>query len=234
MSVAENIAFVRQRIAETARRAGRNPDDISLMAVTKTIAPLAIEEAYQEGMRRFGESRVQEFEQKAEGLRHLHEAQWHMIGHLQSNKAARAAELFSSFDSVDSLRLGEKLNASAERLGKQLTVLLEINIGGEAAKSGFEPQSPELEAMLRAAPQFPHLEIRGLMTLPPYTEDPEGSRPFFRALRELRDRIAASRYERIEMEILSMGMSHDFEVAVEEGGTCVRVGTAIFGERRRR
>ncbi len=234
MPVAENIASIRQRIAQSARQASRNPDDISLMAVTKTVAAAAIEEAYQAGMRLFGESRVQEFEKKAEGLRNLHDAQWHMIGHLQSNKAARAAELFSFFDSVDSIRLAEKLHASAERLHKKLSVLLEINIGGEAAKSGFPPQSPELEAMLQAAPQFPHLEIRGLMTVPPYTEDPEGSRPFFRALRELRDRIAASRYERIEMEILSTGMSHDFEVAIEEGATCVRVGTAIFGERLRR
>jgi pyridoxal phosphate enzyme (YggS family) len=139
--------------------------------------------------------------------------------------------LFSAVDSVDSARLAEKLNAAAGKADKMLTVLLEINVGGEEAKSGLAPESEELERILVAAPQWKSLHIRGLMTVPPYTEDPEDARPFFRQLREIRDRIAARHLPAISMDALSMGMSHDFEVAIEEGSTCVRVGTAIFGER---
>ena len=134
-------------------------------------------------------------------------------------------------DSVDSARLAEKLNAAAEKIGKRLSILIEINVGGEEAKSGASPASPELEQILLTAPQWQNLRIRGLMTIPPFTDDAEGARPFFRQLRELRDRIAARQLPAITMEELSMGMSHDFEVAIEEGSTCVRVGTAIFGKR---
>ncbi len=154
-----------------------------------------------------------------------------MIGHLQTNKAAKAVELFAAIDSVDSLRLAERLNASAAQLGKKLTVLIEANVGGEAAKSGLSPESPELERLLSAAPQLERLEFHGLMTIPPYFENPQQARPYFRKLRELRDQIAARKLPGVGMEVLSMGMSHDFEVAIEEGSTCVRVGTAIFGER---
>ena len=168
---------------------------------------------------------------KVDSLRDLRDVEWHLIGHLQTNKAAKAVELFAAVDSVDSLRLAQKLNASAEQLGKKIGVLIEINVGGEAAKSGVAPESRELEELLSAAAGLKHLEFRGLMTVPPFTEDQQQARPYFRKLRELRDQIAARRLPAVDMTALSMGMSHDFEVAIEEGSTCVRVGTAIFGER---
>jgi PLP dependent protein len=233
MSVAQNVATVRERIAATLRRAGRSSNDVALMAVSKTQPPERIREAYDVGLRVFGENRVQEFAEKAGPLRDLHDAEWHMIGHLQTNKAAKTVELFCSVDSVDSLKLAEKLSAAAKKMGKKLDVLIEINIGGEAAKSGTAPNSKELEELLIAAPRLDALVFRGLMTVPPFTNDPGGSRPYFRRLRELRDTIAARKLPAIAMDQLSMGMSHDFEVAIEEGSTCVRVGTAIFGERTR-
>jgi pyridoxal phosphate enzyme (YggS family) len=231
MSIAENIAQVRQLIAAAARRAGRNPDEITLMAVSKTFPAESIREAYAAGLRVFGENRVQEFAGKAAALRDLTDVEWHLIGHLQTNKAAKAAELFDAVDSLDSVRMAEKLNASAATAGKMLSVLIEINVGGETAKSGVAPDSDELEQILTGAPRWGKLKISGLMTVPPYAEDPEGSRSFFRRLRQIRDRIAARSLPQIRMAALSMGMSHDFEVAIEEGATCVRVGTAIFGER---
>ncbi|HKC00980.1 MAG TPA: YggS family pyridoxal phosphate-dependent enzyme [Terriglobales bacterium] len=231
MSIAENIAEVRERIAAAARRAARNPDEITLVGVSKMFPVERIREAYAAGLRVFGENRVQEFAAKAAALRDLRDTKWHLIGHLQTNKAAKAAELFEAVDSVDSVRLAERLNASAESAGKKLSVLIEINVGGENAKSGVALHSGELEQILRNAPRWENLKINGLMTVPPYTEDPEGSRAYFRQLRQIRDRIAPRDLPQISMAALSMGMSHDFEVAIEEGATCVRVGTAIFGER---
>lgn len=201
------------------------------MGVSKTFPVERIREAYAAGLRVFGENRVQEFADKAGPLHDLTDAEWHLIGHLQSNKAAKAAELFGAVDCVDSVRLAEKLNGVAEKANKTLPILIEINVGGEDAKSGVAPASEELEQILLAAPSWAKLYIRGLMTLPPYSEDPENARPFFRQLREIRDRIASRHLAAVSMEVLSMGMSHDFEVAIEEGSTCVRVGTAIFGER---
>ena len=201
------------------------------MAVSKTHPPVSIREAYDAGLRLFGENRVQEFSGKVGALADLRDAKWHMIGHLQTNKATKAAEIFSAVDSVDSVKLAERLDAAARALGKKLDVLIEINVGGEAAKSGVASDSPELEALLQAAPRLESLEFRGLMTVPPFTEDPEGARPYFRKLRELRNSIDARKLPGISMDVLSMGMSHDFEVAIEEDSTCVRVGTAIFGER---
>ncbi|MBI1740087.1 MAG: YggS family pyridoxal phosphate-dependent enzyme [Candidatus Koribacter versatilis] len=231
MSIAENIAQVRERMAAAARRTGRNPEDITLMAVSKTFPAQQIREAYAAGLRVFGENRVQEFADKAGNLLDLRDAEWHLIGHLQTNKAAKAAELFKAVDSVDSSRLAEKLNAAARSASKTLPVLIEINVGGEEVKSGVAPGSEELEHILREAPRWGNLTIRGLMTVPPYTEDSEGARPFFRQLREIHGQIAARRLPAVAMGVLSMGMSHDFEVAIEEGSTCVRLGTAIFGER---
>jgi len=201
------------------------------MGVTKTHPPERIREAYLAGLRLFGENRVQEFAGKAGALADLAGAEWHMIGHLQTNKAGKAIELFNAVDSVDSVKLAEKLDAAARNLGKKLSLLIEINVGGEAAKSGLAPDTPELEELLLAAPRFEALEFRGVMTVPPFTDDPEDARTFFRQLRRLRDAIAARKLTAISMDVLSMGMSHDFEVAIEEGSTCVRVGTAIFGER---
>ncbi|MGA9977018.1 MAG: YggS family pyridoxal phosphate-dependent enzyme [Candidatus Sulfotelmatobacter sp.] len=231
MSIAANIASIHQRIAAAARRAGRNPNEIAMMAVSKTHPPELIREAYEAGVRLFGENRVQEFASKIGALRNLPDAEWHMIGHLQTNKAAKTAELFHAVDSVDSLKLAEKLDAAAQQLSKKVDVLIEINVGGETAKSGTAPHSGELEGLLLAAPRLEGLQFRGLMTVPPFTEDPQAARPYFRNLRELRDTIAARKLPGVSMDILSMGMSHDFEVAIEEGSTCVRVGTAIFGER---
>jgi PLP dependent protein len=231
MSVAGNIAAIRERISHAAARAGRDPASITLMAVSKTVEPERIREAYAAGIRVFGENRVQEFAGKSAALAGLGEAQWHLIGHLQSNKAKRAAELFSGVDSIDSLRLAEKLDQAAEQSGKKLAALIEIKVGEEESKSGLSADSPELEALLGAAPRLRNLQIRGLMTVPPFTEDPEGARFYFKKLRELRDGIAARAWPAIAMDWLSMGMSHDFEVAIAEGSTCVRVGTAIFGTR---
>ena len=231
MSIPENIAELQSQIAQSAKRAGRSSSDIALMAVTKTHPPERIREAYESGLRLFGENRVQEFSGKASALADLHEAEWHMIGHLQSNKAAKTAELFSAVDSVDSLKLVEKLDAAARTSNKKLPVLIEINVGGEEAKSGVALASPELEDLLQAAPRLEALEFRGLMTVPPFTADPEGARPYFRKLRALRDKIATRNLPAITLEVLSMGMSHDFAVAIEEGSTCIRIGTAIFGER---
>ena len=233
MSVAENIALVQQKIRTAAARAGRDPDEITLMAVSKTFPGDRIREAYQAGIRHFGENRVQEFAGKADALRDLSDARWHMIGHLQMNKAAKAAELFSAIDSVDSLKLADQLHDSAHKADRKLAVLIEVNVGGEAAKSGMPPDSTELDRLLCAAPQLDHIEISGLMTVPPFTEDPQRARPFFRKLRELRDQIAVRKLPGVHMDVLSMGMSHDFEVAIEEGSTCVRVGTGIFGERQK-
>lgn len=231
VSISENIARLREQIAAAAMRAGRLPEEIMLMAVTKTHPPEKIREAYEGGQRLFGENRVQEFAGKASALANLAGAEWHMIGHLQTNKTGKAVELFSAVDSVDSLKLAEKLNAAAQSVGKKLPVLIEINIGGEEAKSGVGEDSAELEDLLQAAPQLGSLRFRGLMTVPPFTDDPEGARPYFRKVRELRDTIAARKLAAISMDTLSMGMSHDFGVAIEEGSTCVRVGTAIFGAR---
>jgi pyridoxal phosphate enzyme (YggS family) len=231
MSIAENIAHVRERIAVAAARVHRRPEDITLMAVTKTVDPDRIRQAYDAGLRVFGENRVQEFEKKTANLADLKHAEWHLIGHLQSNKAKKTAELFHAVDSVDSLHLAQKLNESARQIGKALPVLIETKVSDEASKSGIPVSSPELEKLLETAATLDHLQVRGLMTVPPYTEDPEGARLFFRLLRDRRDQIAARRLPRIQMDVLSMGMSHDFEVAIEEGSTCVRVGTAIFGAR---
>ena len=231
MSIADNIARIRERISQAAARAGRNPDSVTLMAVSKTVEPERIRQAYAAGVRVLGENRVQEFADKATALKDLTQAEWHLIGHLQSNKANRAAELFQAVDSVDSLRLARKLDLAAKQEGKQLSALIEINVGGEESKSGIAASSPELEDILNAAGDLSHLQISGLMTIPPYSEDPGGARPYFRVLRELREKIAARSLPRVKMDVLSMGMSHDFEVAIEEGSTCIRVGTAIFGER---
>jgi PLP dependent protein len=231
MSISENIVTVRERVARAARRTGRSREEIALMAVSKTQPPERIREAYAAGLRVFGENRVQEFAGKIESLQDLPDAQWHLIGHLQTNKAAKAAEFFCAVDSVDSLKLAEKLDAAARSLGKKLDLLVEINVGGETAKSGVAPDSPALEELLIAAPRLEALAFRGLMTVPPFTEDPEGARPYFRRLRELRDTIAGRGLPAVKFDQLSMGMSHDFEIAIEEGSTCVRVGTAIFGER---
>jgi pyridoxal phosphate enzyme (YggS family) len=231
MSISENIARIQEQIATAVRRAGRSEKDVALMAVSKTFPADAVQEAYAAGARIFGESRVQEFSGKASAFAELHDAEWHMIGHLQTNKAAKAVELFGHVDSVDSLKLAHKLHIAAGQAGKKLGILIEINVGGEAAKAGIALNSPGLDQILMSVHLLHNLEFRGLMTVPPWTEDPEDARPFFRKLRELRDKISAKRISGVRLDVLSMGMSHDFQVAIEEGSTCVRIGTAIFGDR---
>jgi pyridoxal phosphate enzyme (YggS family) len=231
MTISENIARIRERIHAAARRADRSADEVALMGVTKTVEPQRIREAYEAGIRVFGENRVQEFANKVQNLLDLQDAEWHMIGHLQTNKASKAAELFEHVDSIDSLRLARRLNSAAAELKKKIAVLIEINIGGESAKSGVTPGSDELEELLNAAPELAHIEIRGLMTVPPYNDDAEQSRPYFRKMRTLFEQIASRKLAKVSLGMLSMGMSHDFEIAIEEGATCVRVGTGIFGER---
>jgi PLP dependent protein len=231
MSIADNVNAIRERMVRAAVRVRRSADSITLMAVTKTVDPERIKEAYAAGLRVFGENRVQEFEGKSGELSELKAAGWHLIGHLQSNKAKKATELFRAVDSVDSLRLAEKLNQAATEVNKKLEVLIEIKVGEEESKAGIPLDSPELENLLIAAPKLENLQIRGLMTVPPFADDPEGARLYFRLLRDLRDTIAARKLRAVEMDLLSMGMSHDFEVAIEEGSTCVRVGSAIFGFR---
>jgi len=233
MAIAENLASLRARMEAAARRAGRSPAEIELMGVTKQVEPRRIREAYEAGLRLFGENRVQEFAEKINLLRDLPEAAFHLIGHLQTNKAARAAELFAGVDSLDSLRLAEKLDSAAAKLEKKLPVLIEVNLAGEAAKTGLAPDSRELEGLLAAAPRLSALEFRGLMAIPPHTPNPEGARPYFRPQRELRDALRARGLPALGLETLSMGMSHDFDVAIEEGATRIRLGTAIFGDRRK-
>src|SRR5579862_1202798 len=234
MTIADNLAAIRERIHGAATRAGRRPEEIALMAVSKTQPAQRIVEAYEAGQRLFGENRVQEFGEKFSALSNLRDAEFHMIGHLQSNKAAKAVEMFAAVDSLDSRKLGDRLNAAASELGKTVRVLIEINVGGEEAKSGVAPDLPELDDILAAASGWSNLRVTGLMTVPPFTDDPEGARPYFRRLHELRDRVAQQNLPGVSLDELSMGMSHDFEVAIEEGSTCVRVGTAIFGERQKR
>jgi PLP dependent protein len=233
MLIPHNIRSIRERIRTAAGRAGRSASDVLLMAVTKTHPPERIREAHAAGLRVFGENRVQEFAGKAAALADLADVEWRMIGHLQTNKAGKAAELFHAVDSVDSLKLAEKLDAAARNQNKKLPVLIEVNVGGETGKSGVAPDSRELDELLLAAPRLEALQFRGLMTVPPYTENPEAARPFFRRLRELRNSLAERKLAAVFWDELSMGMSHDFEVAIEEGSTCIRVGTAIFGERPR-
>ena len=227
--IGKNLERLRERMARAAARAGRREKEIGIVAVSKTFPPEAIRAAYQAGLRHFGENRVQEFEAKQAKLAGL-EATWHFVGRLQSNKARRAAQLFDRVDSVDSLSLARRLDAAAAADGKRLPVLIEVHLGGEASKGGVaEAALPELA---RGIVGLPDLELLGLMAVPPYFEDAEGVRPYFRKLRELRDTLSSQ----LEWPLpeLSMGMSQDFEVAIEEGATEIRIGTALFGERRAR
>lgn len=228
MKLQENIARVQERIAAACNRSGRRPEDVRLVAVSKTVAADSIRQAYEAGLRDFGENRVQEASEKRPALSDL-TATWHLIGHLQTNKARPARELFHWVHSVDSLRLAAKLDKAAVCSGDRLQVMLEVNLGEEPTKSGAREN--EVMELAGQVSQFGTLELRGLMTIPPFYDDPERARPSFRRLRELVKKIESSHLPNVSMKDLSMGMSHDFEVAIEEGATIVRVGTAIFGER---
>ncbi len=225
--LATNIAHVHSTIAEAARRAGRAPDEITLVAVSKSKPVELVQMAYNLGVTDFGENRVQEALPKIEAF-HPRGLRWHMIGHLQSNKASKVISPFYCVHSVDSLHLAQVLNRHAGEQGKRLLVLLQVNVSGEASKEGMSPaQTPELARQIVA---LPHLQVEGLMTIAPLVEDPERVRPVFRELRLLRDRLRAE-LPTYSWQHLSMGMTDDYTVAIEEGATIVRIGRAIFGER---
>jgi pyridoxal phosphate enzyme (YggS family) len=217
MDLRERLEQVRWRMAAAAARAGRDPSEITLLAVTKVFPASAIRDAYALGLRDFGENYLQEFEEKYPAVRDLEGARFHLIGHLQSNKAKRAAELFHSIQTVDTEKLARRLDAA----GKTLDVMLEVKLSPEESKHGAE--AAELATLVAAVRSCERLRLEGLMTMPPWTDDAELSRPYFRRLRELAGQHGLAK--------LSMGMSHDLEVAIEEGATHVRVGTALFGKR---
>jgi pyridoxal phosphate enzyme (YggS family) len=231
-ALARGLAEVRARVAEAAGRAGRDPHSVLLVAVTKTMPAPVIQMAYAAGLRVFGENRIQEAREKRGALA-LPEARWELIGHLQSNKAARAVELFERVQSVDSLAIAEALEARAAQANRVLPILLEVNVAGEASKSGFAPAEVVEAATGIAA--LPHLRPEGLMLVAPLVEENEAVRPVFRALRQLREELR----ERMPLgpdggwPHLSMGMSDDYPVAVEEGATIIRLGRALFGDRPR-
>src|SRR6266403_489011 len=227
-TIRENLQQVRQKIEAAARRASRKPEEILLIGVSKTHPADAIHEAYNAGLRHFGENRVQEWEGKLTAVADL-QATWHLIGHLQSNKAARAAKAFHSVDSVDDWSLAQRLDrAQSEKgTGQKLRVLIEVHMGGEETKSGVS--ETDLLELAERVMTLPHLEFTGLMCIPPFRENPDEVRPFFAKLRTLKEQLE-SRTGRA-LPVLSMGMSHDFEAAVLEGSTEVRIGTAIFGTR---
>lgn len=248
-NVAPNLSRVRERIARATARSGRRPEEITLVAISKTFPVETIREAYAAGVRHFGENRVQEWETKQPQLADL-DATWHLVGHLQSNKAARAARFFHSVDSVDSLALAQRLDRAMSELspgfvpvvgarhgvpvptvGAQhaapLQILIEVRLDPAATKSGV--LESDLSALAEAVLALPHLDLRGLMGIPPFFDNPEHVRPYFRRLRELRD--ALQEKLRCALPVLSTGMSHDFEVAIEEGATQIRLGTALFGAR---
>jgi pyridoxal phosphate enzyme (YggS family) len=226
MSIASNLARLQEQIADVCRRVQRSEGEVALMAVSKMHPVEVILEAHAAGQRLFGENRVQEFQQKSPHLAELHDAEFHLIGPLQSNKTAKASELFNAVDAIDSLKIAGRLNAAALTLGKKIPILVEVKLSHEESKHGIS--STELPALLEALQQFDHLATVGLMTVPPWSEDPEAARPYFRELRRLRDQ---SRKNHPAVTQLSIGMSNDFAVAIEEGSTCVRLGTALFGKR---
>jgi PLP dependent protein len=227
----ERLAAVEERIEAACRKANRDRGGVRLMAVSKTHPAALICAAVAAGLTQFGENRVQEFDAKRAELPDGIEV--HMIGHLQSNKAAKAAGIFSAIDTVDSLKLLDRLEEAAKRERKQLTVLLEIKLSGEEAKTGFAPESTELEQVLERAADLQNVAVRGLMTVAPFDENPETARQCFRELRKLRE-ASARRHPRVDLSELSMGMSGDYEIAIEEGSTLVRIGTALFGTREKR
>jgi len=226
--VAENIRIVREKIAAAALRVGRDPSEVKLMGVTKTVDDERIIESIRAGIDIIGENYVQEAKRKIEKMgRSL---PWHLIGHLQTNKAKYAVKFFDMIHSVDRIALAQELSRRAGMINTEVDILIEVNVSGEASKEGVAPE--QAIALVRDVAQIPNLKIRGLMTMAPWFDDQEQARPYFRRLRELRDAIARADMTGVEMRELSMGMSGDYEVAVEEGATIVRIGTKIFGARK--
>lgn len=232
-TLAENLAKLEDAVAAACRAAGRPRSEVELMAVSKTFPAETVVEAAALGLKLFGENRVQEWAAKSETLdstRQGMEYRCHLIGHLQSNKAARAVELFDGVDSLDSLRLAERLNDAVSKLGKRMPVLIEVKLSPEETKAGIDPESNDAAKLLEAVPDLSSLEARGLMTIAPWGAPDEVTRACFRSLREWRDRWAKA-HPRLNLDVLSMGMSGDFALAIAEGATRIRVGTALFGKR---
>ncbi len=227
LQISNNLKLVKERIAKAASGVGRNPRDIQLVAVSKTVDIKRIKQAIEAGATILGENYVQEARKKIEELGQG--VRWDFIGHLQSNKVKYAVDLFEMIHSVDHLSLAQEINKVAEKNKKKIRILVQVNISGEEAKSGIDPEG--VSSLVRGIASLPNLSLEGLMTMPPYFDDPEGTRPYFISLRKLRDKILMKNIEGVTLKELSMGMSGDFEVAIEEGSTLVRVGTAIFGER---
>lgn len=227
MSIADNLKTVTDRIASAAKSSGRDLSSVKLVVVTKTVGVDRIREAVDAGASILGENRVQEAKEKIEKLGPI--ASWHLIGHLQTNKAKYAVKLFYLIHSVDSLELAKEIDKQAAKIGKVQDVLIEVSISGEASKAGVAPENAA--ALIKDAVKLKNISIKGLMTIPPFSDNPEDSRPYFKKLRELSESIARENIPGVSMKELSMGMSGDFEVAIEEGSTMVRVGTAIFGKR---
>ncbi|MGD0097780.1 MAG: YggS family pyridoxal phosphate-dependent enzyme [Terracidiphilus sp.] len=235
MTLKENLERLEEEIAQACRRAGRSRSEVELMAVTKTCPLAVVAEAAAHGLTLFGENRVQEFLGKTTDLSPLRQRtddpiRVHLIGHLQSNKAQRAVELFDGIDSLDSLRLAERINEAAGKLGKRLPVLIEVKLSPEETKAGLDPNSSEAAQLLERLPELDHLQLRGLMTIAPFDVSEAETRACFRSLRDWRDRWAAA-HPGLEFGVLSMGMSGDFALAIAEGATRIRVGTALFGAR---
>ncbi len=228
MSIAENLSRLQNQIAEACAHAHRPPTEVALMAVSKVHPVEALLEAHAAGQRLFGENRVQEWQSKSEAAASLEGLQIHLIGPLQSNKSARAAELFHAIDTVDSLKLAQRLNIAAHTAGKTLPIHIEVKLSPEDTKHGIPPE--DLPTLLTALAALTNLRPAGLMTVPPWSEDPETARPYFQTLRRLRDQSLPTTPT---LTGLSMGMSGDFAVAIQEGSTCVRIGTALFGKRPR-
>lgn len=228
LSIADNVKRVRTRIRQAAERAGRDPTSVRLVAASKTVDAARIRAAIAAGVTVLGENYLQETRQKLGQLGRAG-VEWHLIGPLQRNKVRYVFDLFDMMHSLDRLELAEEINRRAERLGRRLPVLLEVNVGGEASKSGWSPD--DLLSAVRQLATMPNIQVRGLMTIPPPTPQPHEARPFFRQVRQLRDHLVQEGYEGMTFDELSMGMTADYEVAIEEGATLVRVGTAIFGPR---
>jgi PLP dependent protein len=228
-SIRENLLQIQERMEAAARRAGRRADEITLIGVSKTHPAAAVREAFEAGVRHFGENRVQEWEGKRGGAEDLGDATWHLIGHLQSNKAGRAAKLFHCIDSVDDFTLAQRLDRARieTQAERKLRVLIEVHIAMEETKSGADVN--DLPGLVEKIARLPALRLAGLMCIPPFAENPEETRPHFARLRALRDDLI--KQVGVGLPVLSMGMSHDFEVAIEEGATEVRVGTLLFGSR---
>jgi pyridoxal phosphate enzyme (YggS family) len=227
MSIAENLSRIKERMAEAATRSGRTPGSVKLVGVTKTVDLDRIKEAVSAGLQILGENYVQEARDKIRELKDR--VSWHFVGRLQTNKAKYAVKLFDVIQTVDSFKLAQELNRRAQPLGRTIPIIIQVNLASEVSKGGVEPS--ECLSLIRHVSVLENLQIRGLMTMPPFFDQPERARPYFAQLREMSQKIAEAQVAGVEMNELSMGMSGDFEAAIEEGATLIRVGTAIFGER---